>query len=83
MAEINPTESSSGEATECLESTSSTQVVSLLDKLKSPDPSLLSRKRKTLTNPPPIGKKRSTGVRCLSDPGVLPPSMSVNTQDNL
>ena len=43
------------------------RVVSLLGKLKSPEPSSLSRKRKTLSNTPPIGKKHSTGK---NDPNV-------------
>ena len=60
MAEL---ESSTGEISECPESDNSSTVVSLLDKLKSPAPSLLGRKRKTLSNPPPVGKKRSTGIR--------------------
>ena len=36
-------------------------VVSLLDKLRSPVPSELARKRKVSTNPPPVGQKRSKG----------------------
>ena len=72
MADINPTESSADETTECLESDNSSRVVSRLDRQKSPDPSLLGRKRKTLSNPPPIGKKRSTGIRGRNDPGVHP-----------
>ena len=56
MAEL---ESSTGEILECPESDNSSTVVSLLDKLKSPAPSLLGRKCKTLSNPSPVGKKRS------------------------
>ena len=68
-------ESSTGEMSlmsECPESDNSLGVVSLLDKLKSPNSSLLGRNRKTLSNPPPIGKKRSTGIRGRNDPGVHP-----------
>ena len=36
-------------------------VLSLLDKLRSPVPSELARKRKVSTNPPPVGQKRSKG----------------------
>ena len=39
--------------------------VSLLDKLKVPKPSDLSRKRKIAINPPPTGKRRSTVVLSL------------------
>ena len=60
------------EAVESPESHDSTVVVSLLDRLKSPDASLLARKRKVLTKPPPVGKKRYTGVRSCNDPGVHP-----------
>ena len=35
--------------------------VPLLDKLHSPDPSELARKRKVSTNPPHVGQKRSKG----------------------
>jgi hypothetical protein len=40
--------------------------VSLLDKLRTPKRSDISRKRKVCTNPPPVGKRRSTS-RSLSD----------------
>ena len=39
----------------------SSVVQSLLDKLRSPVPSELARKRKVSTNPPPVGQKRSKG----------------------
>ena len=51
--------------TEIAESSEPSRVV-------SPDPSLLARKRKTLNNPPPVGKKRSTGSRSRNDPSVHP-----------
>lgn len=71
MAELYPSESSTSEAIECPKSGDST-AASLLDKLKSPDSSLLARQRKVLTNPPPVGKKRSTGIASRNDPGVHP-----------
>ena len=40
---------------------SASSVASILDRLKSPVPSELARKRKILTNPPPVGQKRSKG----------------------
>ena len=49
----------SGEESSVSEDSSSVQ--SLLDKLCSPVPSELARKRKVLTNPPPVGQKRSRG----------------------
>ena len=51
------------------------QVVSVLDRLKSPTTSNLSRKRKVLCNPP-SGKKRSSGGFALRDPNV-PPSARI------
>ena len=45
-------------------------VSTLPDKLKCPMPSALSRQIKVLSNPPPVGKKRSTGARGKNDPGV-------------
>ena len=47
------------------------QVVSLLDKLKSPAPSELSRKRKLVRNPP-SGKKRASGSSAVNAPKVPP-----------
>ncbi len=47
------------------------QVVSLLDKLKSPAPSDLSRKRKVMRNPP-SGKKRASGSSAVNAPKVPP-----------
>ena len=49
----------SGEESSVSETSSSVQ--SLLDNLRSPVPSELARKRKVLTNPPPVGQKRSRG----------------------
>ena len=43
------------------DSTVMSHVVSLLDRLKAPTPSDLTRKRKIACNPPPKGKKRSCG----------------------
>ena len=49
-----------------------TEVVSLLDRLKSPTPADISRKRKIKKNAPPKGKRRCRGS-LLSDPkGVTP-----------
>ena len=56
--------------------------VSLLDRLKCPRPSELSRNRKVHCNPPPPkGKKRSSGERGLNDPHV-PPSKRVSEYPN-
>ena len=56
--------------------------VSLLDRLKCPRPSELSRNRKVHCNPPPPkGKKRSSGVRGLNDPHV-PPSKRLSEFPN-
>ena len=46
--------------------------VSLLDRLKCPRPSELSRNQKVHCNPLPLkGKKQSSGARGLNDPHVL------------
>ena len=74
MAEPECQPSDSSEVSKVQESN---KVTSVLDKLKSPPLSALSRKRKILSNPPPVGKKRSTGVRGKNDPGV-PPSKRVS-----
>ena len=64
-----------------LESTIS-NTFSLLDRLKYPRPSELSRNRKVHCNPPPPkGKKRSSGARGLNDPHV-PPSKRVSEFPN-
>ena len=55
-------------------------VVSLLDPLKSPTTSNLSRNRKVLCNPP-SGKKRSSGSFAQKDPNV-PPSARVKEFPN-
>ena len=47
------------------------QVISLMDKLKSPTPSILGRKRAVLSNPP-TGKKRCSGSRNNDPKSVTP-----------
>ena len=54
-----------------------TPVASMLDKLRSPPMSSMSRKRSVHCNQPPIGKKRSSGTR-RSDPKSVPPSKRVS-----
>lgn len=48
-------------------------VLSLLDKLRSPVPSELARKRKVSTNPPPVGQKRSKGGSACTVLNQCPP----------
>ena len=75
-----PTCSSQEESRESVSETddSTGRTVSLLDRLKCPTPSVLSRARKVHCNPPPPkGKKRSTGERRVSDPDI-PPSKRVS-----
>ena len=48
------------------------EVVSLLSRLKSPTPSDLSRKRKTATNPPLRGKRRSRGSTSAEPKSIQP-----------
>ena len=67
--------SSSAEETSTSTSTSSS-TVSLLDRLRSPLPSELSRKRKVHTNPPPKGKRRSAS-RGYCDPKSVSPLQRV------
>ena len=56
------TESESNSSSTCCSSSSSTKTVSLLDCLRAPTPSTLSRKRKIGVNSvPPQGKKRPLG----------------------
>ena len=60
------TSSASEATTSCVSSAGysgevESSVLSLLDKLRSPVPSVLARKRKVPTNPPPVGQKRSKG----------------------
>ena len=74
------TSSSSQPVQDSRESESDTEseaTVSLLDRLKCPSRSVLSRARKVHCNPPPRGRKRSTGERKASDPDV-PPSKRVS-----
>ena len=61
-------------AGESSESTRSSQLVSFLDRLKSPRPSDLARKRKIGTNPPPKGKRtcRGQGTNATEPKGVTP-----------
>ena len=74
------TSSSSQPVQDLRESESDTEseaTVSLLDRLKCPSRSVLSRARKVHCNPPPRGRKRSTGERKASNPDV-PPSKRVS-----
>ena len=54
----------------------SSSVTSVLTRLKSPTEADITRKRKTKTNPPPIGKHRSQG-KSASDPKGIEPSKRV------
>ena len=60
---------------------SSSSIVSLLDRLKSPMPADISRKRQTKTNPPPIGKRQCRG-NTASDPRSVEPSKRVQEFPN-
>jgi len=51
--------------------------VPLLDRLRSPGPSELSRKRKVRKNMPPLGKRRSKGGRKSTGPKSVTPSQRV------
>ena len=57
-------------------SDSSTTAKSLMDSLRTPTASELSRKRKIDCNKPPKGKKRSRGT-CSSDPKFITPEQRV------
>ena len=61
------------------ESETGPRVVSLLDKLCSPTPSVLACKRAVSVNPPPKGKRtcRGTGTGSASDPKSVSPSQRV------
>lgn len=54
----------------------SSSKISILENLKSPTPSDFARKRKLRKNPP-VGKKRSRGVRGVNDPKSITPSQRV------
>ena len=60
-----------------MKSDSAAKTLSLLDRLKCPTRSVLSQTREVHCNPPPRGKKRSTGQQKVSDPDV-PPSKRVS-----
>lgn len=69
----------SSESSFCSSSSGSTSSSTILDKLRSPRISDLSRKRKILSNPPPpIGKKRSTTAVRKFDPKSVRPSDRVS-----
>ena len=51
--------------------------VPLLDRLRSPGPSELSRKRKIRKNTPPVGKRQSKGRRSNAGPKSVMPSQRV------
>lgn len=57
------------------------RITSLLDRLSSPQPSHLARKRKITTNPPPIGKKRGKGYTA-NDPKSVSPAERVKAYPN-
>ena len=59
----------------------SSAVVSLLERLKSPAEVEIARKRKTKTNPPPVGKRRSQG-KSASDPKGIEPGKRVKEFPN-
>ena len=52
--------------------------VSFLKRLRAPQPSELSRKRKVHANPPPVGKKRSKQTSRKFDPTSITPSKRVS-----
>lgn len=62
-------------------SDSSSSVVSLLDRLKSPIPAEITRKRKLKTNPPPVGKRQCKGT-VASDPKSVEPKKRVREFPN-
>ena len=55
-----------------LGNSSDTPVVSLLERLTSPEPSELSRKRRVISNKPPVGLKRGKGATASSPKSVSP-----------
>ena len=52
-------------------------IPSILDRLKSPTPSAVNRKRKVHVNPPPTGKRRARGEGA-SEPKSVRPSQRVS-----
>ena len=60
---------------------SSESSVSLLDRLRSPEPSVLSRKRKLRQNLPPSGRKRGKG-RVVTNPKSITPAERVRSYPN-
>ena len=62
-------------------STSDSAITSLLGRLRSPQPSDLARKRKIVTNRPPIGKKRGKG-HTATDPKSVSPAERVKAYPN-
>ena len=59
---------------------SSSSSLSILDRLRAPPVSLLARKRKVCVNPPPVGKKRSSGqaLKAAYVPKRVTPSQRVS-----
>ena len=53
-----------------LGNSSDAPVVSLLESLKSPEPSELSHKRRVISNKPPVGLKRGKGITASSPKSV-------------
>ena len=81
MSSISKLSSLSSASASKSESESESAVVSLLDRLKCPQPSELSPSRKVHCNPPPKGRKRSSGERGRNDPHI-PPSKRVHEYPN-
>ena len=69
----------SSDSSEC--GSSSSSVVSLLDRLKSPTPADIGRARKLKTNPPPVGKRHCKGG-VTSDPKRVEPKKHVQVFPN-
>ena len=63
------------------ESSSSSAIVSLLDRLKPATPADIARKRRMKNNPPPVGKRHCRGSST-SDPKGVEPSRRVKEFPN-
>lgn len=72
-SDSDDSEVSDDSSTNNYDSTSSATVTSVLKRLKSPTPSNLTRKRKIRKNPP-VGKKKSRGIKGANDPKSISPS---------
>ena len=81
LSSLSEFESSSSFSGYVAEESDTSGITSIFDKLRSPTPSDLSRKRKIQTNKPPVGKKRSKGGSTSSSLKSISPKDRVSEFD--